>query len=143
MTPLAKKLQIKPGKNWLVYHAPDGYLELLDPLPANSSISTDPNGSFDGIQLFAKNKAELLLALNVIGPLLKSDTIFWITYPKRNSGIASDMKQRSWDELAPYKLQGVASMSVTEKWAGSRFRPIGQAKVTGMANHQIPNNAYA
>jgi hypothetical protein len=143
MTPLAKKLQIKPGKRWLVYNAPKDYLRSLEPLPANAVFTNNPKGEFDGIQLFAKNKAELSSSLKLIVPLLKPDTIFWVSYPKRNSGIESDMKMGDWKEMKELKLQGVASIAVNEKWAGSRFRPIGQAKISGTGNSDIRKNEYA
>src|SRR5580704_15285236 len=107
MTFLAQKLQIKPGKKWLFYNAPKGYLKSLEPLPDGAKCTITPKGNFDGIQLFAKNKAELSSSLKVIAPLLKPDTIFWVTYPKKNSGIESDMKMGDWDEMTELKLQGV------------------------------------
>jgi hypothetical protein len=143
MTPVVQKLQIKPGKRWLIYNAPVGYLESLRPLPKDAVCETNPKGAFDGIQLFAKDKSELTAALKVIGPLLKPDTIFWISYPKRSSGIESDMKMGSWDELKALHLQGVASMAVDEQWAGSRFRPIGQSKISGTGKEEIRKSDYA
>jgi hypothetical protein len=143
MTHLAQKLQIKPGKNWLLYNAPKGYLKSLEPLPESATCTMVPKGSFDGIQLFAKSKAELSSSMKVIAPLLKPDTIFWVTYPKRSSGIESDMKMGDWPEMAEYRLQGVASISVNEKWAGSRFRPEGQAKISGTGKNEIRKSDYA
>jgi hypothetical protein len=143
MTSLAQKLQIKPGKKWLFYNAPKGYLKSLEPLPESAKCTIVPKGNFDGIQLFAKNKAELSSALKVIAPLLKPDTTFWVTYPKRNSGIESDMKMGDWDEMTEYGLQGVASIAVNEKWAGSRFRPEGQAKISGTGKNEIRGSEYA
>ena len=143
MTSLAQKLQIKPGKKWLIYNAPKGYLKSLEPLPEGAKCTITPKGNFDGIQLFAKNKAELSSSLKVIAPLLKPDTIFWVTYPKRSSGIESDMKMGDWDEMAEYRLQGVASIAVNEKWAGSRFRPEGQSKISGTGKKEIRGGDYA
>src|SRR6478672_8612379 len=140
---LTQKLLIKPGKKWLIYNAPKDYLQSLENLPKDATCTTIPNGDFDGIQLFAENKAELTSSLKIIAPLLKPDTIFWITYPKRNSGIKSDMKMGDWQELAEYKLQGVSSISVNEKWAGSRFRPQGQAKISGTGKNEIRKSDYA
>ena len=137
MTPLAQKLQIKPGKRWLFYNAPKGYIKSLAPLPENVNYSFEPSGDFDGIQMFIKSKAELNSFLKVIAPLLKPDTIFWATYPKRNSGIESDLKMGDWKEMTAYKLQGVASCAVDEKWAGSRFRPKGQSKISGTGKDEI------
>src|SRR5471030_2363646 len=102
MTTLAQKLLVKSGKNWLFFNAPDNYLALLEPLPENATVTTVPTGNFDGIQLFVKSKNELSASLKVIVPLLKPDTIFWISYPKKSSGIESDLKMGDWDELIQY-----------------------------------------
>jgi len=143
MATLAQKLLIKPGKNWLFFNAPANYSDLLAPLPDGSTITIMPTGNFDGIQLFVTSKKELSASLKVIAPLLKPDTIFWISYPKKSSGIESDLKMGSWDELIPYGLDGVASIAVDETWAGSRFRPLGQAKISGVGNQEIRQNEYS
>jgi len=140
---LTQKLLIKAGKKWLIYNAPKDYLQSLENLPKDATYTTIPNGDFDGIQLFAKNKAELTSSLKIITPLLKPDTIFWITYPKRNSGIKSDMKMGDWNELIAYQLKGVSSISVSENWAGSRFRPEGQSKRSGTGKDEIRKSDYA
>src|SRR5881397_3907019 len=114
MTPLSQKLRMKPGQTWLLYNAPEDYLSDLHPLPENLTCSFLPNGNFDGIQLFARNRAELKLALQIIIPLLTPGTIFWVSYPKRSSGIESDLKMEDWQELYALNLQGVSSISVDE-----------------------------
>ena len=143
MTSLAQKLLIKPGKKWLVYNAIDSFTALLGQLPDGAQISENPQGYFDGVLLFVKTKAQLQVSLTVIAPLLTPGTIFWISYPKQSSGMDSDLKMGEWDEVYKLGLQGVASIAVTDQWAGSRFRPIGQAKISGMANAEIKNNDYA
>src|SRR5665213_720431 len=104
INPLAKKLQIKPGQSWLFYNAPEDYLAALEPLPAGATAVFIPAEDFSGIQLFVKSKAELISSLKIIAPLLKPDTVFWITYPKKSSGIESDLKMGDWDVIAQYNL---------------------------------------
>jgi hypothetical protein len=140
---LPQKLLIKAEKKWLIYNPPKGYVQSLKNLLKDVTCTTIPKGEFDGIQLFAKNKSELASSLKIIAPLLKPDTIFWITYPKRSSGIKSDMKMGDWDELSAYKLKGVSSISVSEEWAGSRFRPEGQSKRSGTGKDEIRKSDYA
>lgn len=134
---------MKPGKNWLIYNPPAGYLAALKPLPEGATCTSKAAGNFDGIQLFAKNKAELSSALQVIIPLLRPDTIFWVSYPKKSSGIESDMAMEQWDEMKAIGLQGVSSISVDEIWAGSRFRPRGQAKISGTGKTEIRKSDFA
>jgi hypothetical protein len=143
MTTLAKKLIIKPSSKWLFFNAPQEVSLDVLPLPEGASISSNIETGVDGILLFIKSKAELLAAMEPIAPALTPETIFWIAYPKKSAAMKSDLKMGDWDELTRYNLQGVASIAVNEIWAGSRFRPVGQAKISGLANAQLKTNEYA
>lgn len=143
MTPLVQKLHIKPGTRWLMYSPPPGYLASLKPLPEGATCTSKPTGKFDGIQLFAKNRTQLSAALPIIVPLLRPDTVFWVSYPKKSSGVDTDLKMEHWDEMKALGLQGVASISVDDTWAGSRFRPLGQAKISGTAKSDIRKSDFA
>jgi len=115
VSPLAKKLQVKPGKSWLLFNAPANYLALLEPLPEGTTVAYEAKGTFDGIQLFVKDSAELVANLKVIAPVLKPDAVFWIIYPKKSSGIKSDLEMMSsWDEPAKYGLGRVAAAAIDE-----------------------------
>src|ERR1700744_2687658 len=103
ISPVAKKLQIKPGKRWLFYNAPDKYLATIEPLPEGAEALFNVNGEFDGVQLFVINNTELEAGLKAVMPLLKADTVFWITYPKKSSGIKSDLEMMgNWDIVGKY-----------------------------------------
>jgi len=141
---VAKKLQVKPGKRWLFYYAPENYLATIEPMPEGTERSFDLGGDFDGVQLFVKNSTELKERLKVIAPVLKPDTIFWITYPKKSSGIPSDLEMMSsWDELAAYGYNGVAAAAIDQTWTALRFRPVGQSKVSDSCNEEIKKNEYS
>jgi hypothetical protein len=143
ISPLAKKLQIKPGKHWLLFNAPANYLSLLEPLPETTTACFEANGSFDGVQLFVKNSKELEENLKVVVPTLKPDTVFWIIYPKKNSGIKTDLAMMgSWTAPADHGLEPVASAAVDETWTALRFRPIGQAKPSNIGADEIRQNEY-
>jgi len=82
--------------------------------------------------------------LELISTMLKPDTIFWITYPKKNSGIPSDLEMmRSWDELEKYGLTGVAAAAIDETWTALRFKPKEQYKVSEFCNDEIKKNEHA
>lgn len=141
---LSQKLQIKSGTNWLLFNAPDNYFATLDPLPEGVKMSHEPEGNFSGIQLFIKNRDELASTLAVINPLLKPDTIFWVTYPKKSSGIKSDLEMMgNWDELLKYGLRVVTSISVNETWTALRFKPEEETKLSDARNANIRNNEYS
>ncbi|MES2275867.1 MAG: YdeI/OmpD-associated family protein [Bacteroidota bacterium] len=146
MNALAKKLQVKPGSRWLLYNAPANYLELLEPLPDGASTSFAIDGSFDGVQLFVKNSAELNRDLQIIAPILKlkTETIFWVIYPKKASSIPGDLEMMSsWDELGKYGLNGVAAAAVDATWTALRFRPVELSKKSDTCNEEIPKNDYS
>jgi hypothetical protein len=141
---IAKKLQIKPGKTWLFYNAPGYYLTLLEPLPEGANATFTLNGSFDGIQLFVINSAELTTSLEAIVPFLKPDTVLWITYPKKSSGIKSDLEMMgNWDGPAKYGLTTVASAAIDETWTAIRLKPAGQSKVSEFRNEAVKQNEHA
>ncbi|MDB5023769.1 MAG: YdeI/OmpD-associated family protein [Mucilaginibacter sp.] len=143
MSPLAKKLQIKPGKHWLLFNAPENYLLSLEPLPEGTTVAYQASGSFDGIQLFVENSTELAEGLKTVVPILKPDSILWIIYPKKGSGMKSDLEMMSsWDEPAKYGLRGVAAAAVNKIWTALRFRPEGQSKVSDTCNQNIRQNEY-
>lgn len=143
ISPLAKKLQVKPGKHWLLFNAPANYLSLLEPLPDGAIVSHEAKGVFDGIQLFVKNSPELIESLKVVVPALRADSVFWIIYPKKNSGIETDLAMMgSWTAPADHGLEPVASAAVDETWTALRFRPIGLAKPSNVGADEIRQNEY-
>jgi hypothetical protein len=144
INPLAKKLQIKPGKRWLFFNAPKNYLITLEPLLEGVTIVFEPEGSFDGVQLFVKDSIELASSLKAVTPILNPETIFWVCYPKKSSGIESDLEMTgSWDEPVKYGLRSVAAAAINEVWTAIRFRPEGQSKVSDACNENIRQNEYS
>lgn len=144
MNALAKKLQIKPGSIWLLLNAPAGYEDLLTPLPDGAQLKLSPEGGFDGMQLFVKDSAEIAATLQLIHPFLKPDTYLWLIYPKKNSGIPTDLSMMSsWDEPAKYGLRPVASAAIDQRWSALRFRPETLVKVSESRNSAIKQNEYA
>ena len=123
MQDLLLKLQIKPKSRWLIHHPPINYLETIGKLPSETIVTKVPDGEFDGIQLFIKCRTELIKEFKIINKLLKPNTIFWVTYPKKSSGIASDLE-------------------MTGSWA-LRFKPNVAIKVSAVSNNNIKNNLYS
>jgi hypothetical protein len=144
MNALAKKLLMKPNSRWLLFNVPANYLESLNPLPDDLEIVFNTDGIFHGIQLFVTDSTALATDLQIISPLLKADTVFWIIYPKKNSGIKTDLEMMgSWDAATQYGLRPVASAAVNEVWTALRFRPIEQVKVSAGRNDAVRSNEYS
>lgn len=141
LNPLARKLQIKPGQNILLVNAPAAYPSLIEPLPENTRIFTHSLGKADMIQLFVSNSEELITSLKNIKDLLLPDTVFWVIYPKKSSGIKSDLDMmNAWEEPEKYGLRPVASAAIDSIWTAIRFRPAAQVKKSGKSNSEIEKN---
>jgi hypothetical protein len=138
---LIRKLLVKPGMTVWVENAPDAPEHIFGAFPADVRVTGTPDG-FQGIFLFVKNSTELNAALAHIHPLLKKDTLFWIFYPKKDSGIETDLKMAKWDELAAYALTPCASAAVDKVWSGLRIKPIDAVKASGVGNDSIRQNEY-
>ena len=49
----------------------------------------------------------------------------WITYPKKTSGVESDLsREEVWDAMAATGWRPVAQVAIDEVWSALRFRPI-------------------
>ena len=143
INPIAKKLQIKPFYKILLLNAPEEYPAKLSPLPPDTEVNFQPSGSYDLVQLFVKNSDELREELKKLQEHLRPNTIFWITYPKKSSGIPSDLgMMQSWEETEKYGLQGVAAAAIDETWTALRFRPKEQIKKSESRNSEIAKNSY-
>jgi hypothetical protein len=143
MSPLAKKLQMKPGKRWLLFNSPDNYLASLEPLPDEVEILFKAEGRFDGAQIFVKDTAELTSTLKYVVPVLKPDAVFWVIYPKKNKGISTDLEMMSgWEVTKPYGLKPVASAAINDIWTSLRFRPETEIKISEGCKDNIRNNEF-
>jgi hypothetical protein len=123
-TDLARKLQIRSGSRVLVINPPDGYLDVLSPLPAGASLAASGDGPFEVVQLFARNRQELDAAIGHAIATAGEDGILWISYPKLASTAASDLsRQAVWDALAGTGWEPVTQVAVDETWSALRIRP--------------------
>jgi len=144
LSPLARKLLIKSSHRVLVVNSPADYSSLLEPLPVEAALFFTPqNDSYNQVHLFVKNREELIKELEWLHTYLNPNSTFWIMYPKKSSGIQSDLDMmQNWDELAKYGLDGVASAAVDATWTAIRFRPKDQVKKSAVRNESISQNEF-
>src|SRR5258706_6512379 len=123
-TPLIKKLGIKPGHTILILNAPEGYLDTLGTLPEGAEIETSAGGSFDCVQLFVNNRAELDKAVKGAIQAMKPGGLLWIAFQKQSSKIKSDLnRDLLWQAMQPTGLQPVTAIAINEVCSSLRFRP--------------------
>ncbi|TKB99001.1 YdeI/OmpD-associated family protein [Pedobacter cryophilus] len=144
MNALFKKLKVKPNQSLLILNAPNNYLESLEPIPSLNKVFSSVLASADVIQIFIKNGVELVLEMEKIKNVLKPETILWISYPKKSSGIATDLgMMHHWDELKKFNLRPVASISVNENWTALQIKPEDQVRKSNASKAEINKTAFA
>ena len=128
-TPLTKKLQIKPGYRVLLVNQPDGVRAHLDPLPDGVDVVEESGNDSDAVLLFASTIADLERDLASAMANLKPGGVFWISYPKRSSGVETDItRDTGWDALAAVDWRPVTQVSIDDTWSALRFRPTADVK---------------
>src|SRR4051794_1926286 len=91
-TPLSTKLGIKDGGAVAVLGAPDGFLDdLATTLPPSVTPRTRAAGRADVIVSFHTRRADLERRVDALIRTLDVDGGLWIAWPKRASGVATDI----------------------------------------------------
>jgi hypothetical protein len=122
-TPLPRKLGIKPEARLALVNAPAGFDETLGELPPGVVVRRRAQGAgVDVIVAFCEQRAKLERGLPRWREALDQAGGLWIAWPKRTSGIATDLGEGMVREL------GLAAGLVDNKvcaidatWSGLRF----------------------
>jgi hypothetical protein len=121
-TPLAKKLGIKPGHRVAFASPPGGFDALLGDLPGDVVIRSRVRGPLDVIVFFTKSRVELERRLPVLRRALDPAGGLWIAWPKRSSGIASDLDENVVREIGlAVGLVDNKVCAIDATWSGLRF----------------------
>src|SRR6478752_1970033 len=102
-TPLPQKLGIKPGHRVALLGAPTGFEEVLGELPDGVVVTTALAGkkAFDVIVFFAVAARELERRFGPAAKRLEPNGGFWVAWPKRQSGVATDVTENTVRGVAP------------------------------------------
>jgi hypothetical protein len=129
-TPLPKKLGIKPGFRVQLVSAPaEVQTELREALAscaiahAGKRKSNDKlNDPLDFAIIFTKSQAELKQEFRRLAKLLQPAGMLWVSWPKKSSGVASDLDDNRVREIGlAAGLVDVKVCAVTEIWSGLKF----------------------
>ena len=120
-TPLAKKLGIKEGHRLALLDAPDGFVDLLEGLPDDVRIGTTARGRHDVVVSFHTSRRHFERRLPILSRTLDVDGGLWIAWPKRTSGVETDMTEDVVREVAlPTGLVDNKVCAVDDTWSGLR-----------------------
>ena len=121
-TPLPKKLGIKDGYRVEMIDAPAEVLAELKPALAACEVSRDGKGPLNFGMLFTKSKAGLATEFKRISKSMAPDGMLWISWPKKTSGVATDLNENIIREIGlAAGLVDVKVCAVTEIWSGLKF----------------------
>lgn len=119
-TPLPKKLGIKPGTTLATLNAPADFAATLGPLD-DVRIRIDTRGRWDLLVLFVTSRRDLERRLPRVVDGLEQRS-FWIAWPKRTSGIATDLTEDILRELAlPLGVVDYKVCAIDATWSGLKF----------------------
>ena len=120
-TPLAKKLGIRPDAVVVLVGAPEGFEGSLGALPPGVVLRRGARGRCDLALWFARSRKEVERRVVRLGEFAGRDGL-WIAWPKRASGVSSDLSQTVVRKiglasgLVDYKV-----CSIDDTWSALRF----------------------
>jgi hypothetical protein len=119
--PLPKKLGIKANSVVALVAAPEGFEQTLGALPEGVVLRRQARGRPDVTLWFTKSRKDLQRRIERMGAFAGQGGL-WIIWPKKSSGIASDLSQAVVREvglaagLVDYKI-----CAIDETWSGLLF----------------------
>jgi len=121
-TPLAKKLGIKEGDVAAVLGAPDGFdATLAETLPDRVAVRTRASGTADVVVTFHTERSRLEARVDALLRLLDVDGGLWIAWPKRASGVPTDITEDTVREVfLPLGLVDNKVCAIDDTWSGLR-----------------------
>ena len=120
--PLIAKLGIKPGVTVVIFGAPPGFGAALGELPPGARVARTSRGPHAFIHLFTRSRADLARRLKSLNKVLRDDGMLWVSWPKKASGVATDITENTVRELAlPLGLVDVKVVAVDATWSGLKL----------------------
>lgn len=121
-TPLPQKLGIKPGMVVVLINAPRNYRNLLDLVPLNVKFAGRANRRTRLVHLFTMRRVDLVRRLSILRRQIADDAVFWVSWPKKSSGVVTDVTEDVVREIAlPLGFVDVKVCAIDEVWSGLKL----------------------
>jgi hypothetical protein len=121
-TPLPRKLGIKPGARLGLIGAPDGFDRTLGELPEDVAVRRQLRGPLDVVVAFFVDRAEFGRRMPALKRALDPAGGLWIAWPKRASGVPTDVSENVVRELGlAAGLVDNKVCAIDEVWSGLRL----------------------
>ena len=121
-TPLPAKLGVMAGQRIAWLSAPRGFDALVGDLPGGVTVLRALRPPLDLLVQFATVRRELARRLPRLREAVFPDGAAWVAWPKRSSGVATDVTEDVVRELAlPAGLVDVKVCAIDETWSGLKL----------------------
>jgi hypothetical protein len=118
-TSLCEKLRIRAGTTLALVRSPAGIRKALAPVPAAVHFRSEI-GEADVVLVFVRSAAALSCELPALARAARPRRTLWICWPKRTSGVTSDLSPDAIRALAsPYGLVDNKICSIDQTWSGT------------------------
>jgi hypothetical protein len=121
-TPLARKLGIREGARLALLDAPEGFDDVLAPLPDDVTVLRRLAPNLDVAVLFVTERRHLEKRFDAVAKAVFPAGGFWVAWPKRASKVPTDLTEDVLREVAlPKGLVDNKVCAVTDVWSGLRL----------------------
>jgi hypothetical protein len=123
-TPLPQKLGIKENHKVVILGAPSGFDKTLGSLPTGALVAKKlpAKDAVDVVLGFIKKQSELAPLIKQVRPRMQPAAGLWIAWPKKSSGVATDMTEQVIRDVAlPTGLVDNKVCAIDETWSGLRL----------------------
>jgi hypothetical protein len=123
-TPLPQKLGIKENHTVAILGAPADFADVLGALPSGASVRAKVTAKqkLDVLIVFVRKRADLVAKIAKLRPHMQPAAGLWIAWPKRSSGVATDITEDVVREVAlPTGLVDNKVCAIDEIWSGLRL----------------------
>lgn len=121
-TPLPKKLGIKEGTCFAARSAPDGFADVLVPLPETAVWKKQVRPGLDVVIAFFTRRARLNSEWSKLTAAVAPNGAVWVAWPKKSSGVSTDITEDVLrEDLLPTGWVDVKVCAVDQTWSGLRF----------------------
>ncbi|GGI20121.1 DUF3052 family protein [Bradyrhizobium guangdongense] len=120
--PLVQKLGIKPGFCIFVDGLVTSYRDVVGELPDGVSIASTAIARLDMVHVFAAEAKGLAAKLRSYRKAIAPDGMIWASWPKKASGIATDVTEALVRETALANgLVDIKICAVNDIWSGMKL----------------------
>jgi hypothetical protein len=119
--PLVEKFGVKPDTTVVLIDAPDGAERLLEPLPSDATLHRGNRGRREMTLWFVTERAAFERRFDGIAAAV-GEGILWTAWPKRSSGVATDITENTIREVAlPRGMVDTKVCAIDATWSGLRL----------------------